>query len=106
MIGVVKLRPGQTLRSAVSEVEALVVKAPSAEAVLACGGVAMLRDGQPASDVASSPGSPRDGAELGKRDVDEAIGPVLLCSRPGAGGLTVDGRALVLEGAKPLPASD
>jgi hypothetical protein len=47
-----------------------------------------------------------DGPLLGKRYVDEDTDLELLCSRPGAGALTADGRPLAVKTAKPLPASD
>ena len=40
---------------------------------------------------------------LGKRYADEASGIELLCTKPGPGPLAVDGRPLVVKGAKPLP---
>jgi hypothetical protein len=47
-----------------------------------------------------------DGPLLGKRYADDELGLELLCTRPGEGGLTVDGGTVPLKGAKPLPASD
>ncbi len=43
---------------------------------------------------------------MGKRYVDEAGTIELLCVKPGKGTLALDGAALVLKEAKPLPASD
>jgi hypothetical protein len=37
---------------------------------------------------------------------DDEVGIELLCSRPGAGALTLNGEVLPMKGAKPLPASD
>jgi hypothetical protein len=47
-----------------------------------------------------------DGPLLGKRYADDDLGLELLCTRAGTGALTVDGRPLLLKGAKPLPSSD
>ena len=46
------------------------------------------------------------GTVVGKRYVDDESGIELLGSKAGAGSLAVDGRALRLKEAKPLPASD
>jgi hypothetical protein len=43
---------------------------------------------------------------LGKRYADESSGLEVLCTKPGPGPLTVDGRPLEVKGPKPLPASD
>jgi hypothetical protein len=101
-----KLRPGQKLHSAVSDVQVVVVRAPAAEVDLACGGAPMLGDGEAAADAPALDESLGDGPLLGKRYADEDLGLELLCSRPGVGALTVDGRVLPVKGAKPLPSSD
>lgn len=105
MIAPVEMRPGQTIRSAVSDVQVVVVKAPSTEVDVACGGVPM-RGGEDAAPAATPDGPLAEGPALGKRYVDDETGLELLCSRPGDGALTVEGRVLVVKGAKPLPASD
>ena len=101
-----KLRPGQKLHSAVSEAQLVVVKAPSDEVQIGCGGVPLLDDGQEAEAGATLDESLGEGPLLGKRYADDEVGLEVLCTRPGAGGLTVDGRPLLLKGAKPLPSSD
>ena len=101
-----KLRPGQKLHSAVSEAQLVVVKAPSDEVEIGCGGVPLLDDGQEAEAGATLDESLGEGPLLGKRYADDEVGLEVLCTRPGAGGLTVDGRPLLLKGAKPLPSSD
>ena len=101
-----KLRPGQKLQSAVGEAQVVVVRAPSTEVELACGGAPLLEDGQePAGDAALDEAL-GDGPLLGKRYADEELGLELLCTRPGKGALSVDGRPLLVKGAKPLPSSD
>ena len=96
-----KLRAGQKLHSAVSEAQVVVVKAPDADVEVACGGVPMVEE-----PPAAPAGAEGDGPQLGKRYADEELGLELLCSKAGAGSLTVDGRELPLKGAKPLPSSD
>lgn len=99
-----ELRPGSKLFSAVSEVQVVVVRAPSTAVEIGCGGHPMVEaeqepTAQPAEDLAEGPA-------IGKRYADEELGLELLCARAGEGTLTVDDRPLSLKGAKPLPASD
>ncbi len=101
-----KLRPGQKLHSAVCDAQVVVVRAPATEVELGCGGAPLLEDGAPAPEGATLDDTLGDAALLGKRYADEELGLELLCTRAGAGALTVDGRVLPLKGAKPLPSSD
>ena len=101
-----KLRPGQKLHSAVCDAQVVVVKAPPDEVEVGCGGAPMLEDGQEATGGAEVDPALGDGPLLGKRYADEELGLELLCSRAGKGALTVDGRPLLVKGAKPLPSSD
>jgi hypothetical protein len=101
-----KLRPGQKLHSAVCDAQVVVVKAPAGEVELGCGGAPLLDDGQEADGAAALDASLGEGPLLGKRYADEELGLELLCTRAGTGALTVDGRALLIKGAKPLPSSD
>ena len=97
----VKLRAGQKLTSAVSDVQLVVVRAPEAEVDLACGGAALLAEGDSPDAGATLDPSLGEGPLLGKRYADDDLGLELLCSRPGDGALTVDGHLLPLKGAKP-----
>ena len=101
-----KLRPGQKLHSAVCDAQVVVVKAPAGEVELGCGGAPLLDDGQEADGAAALDASLGEAPLLGKRYADEELGVELLCTRAGTGALTVDGRALLIKGAKPLPSSD
>jgi hypothetical protein len=99
------VKPGDRLRSRVCGTEVIVVKAPSVDAEIACGGEPMARD--EATTVAKANGAAAGpGTLLGKRYADEELGLELLCTKPGRGQLSVDGRALALRVARPLPASD
>lgn len=100
------LRPGQKLHSAVCDAQVVVVKAPAEAVEVGCGGAPMLGDGQAVDGGAALDPSLGDGPLLGKRYADEELGLELLCTRAGTGALTVDGRPLLLKGAKPLPSSD
>jgi hypothetical protein len=46
------------------------------------------------------------GTLLGKRYADEASGLEVLCTKAGAGTLTLDGVPLEVKSPKPLPSSD
>ena len=100
------LRPGLKLHSAVCDAQVVVVKAPADAVEVGCGGAPMLEDGQAGDAAASLDASLGDGPQLGKRYADDDLGLELLCTRAGSGALTVDGRPLLLKGAKPLPSSD
>lgn len=101
-----QLKPGLKLRSAVCDAEVVVVRAPAAEVELGCGGAPLVPDGEDVPAGAELDGSLGDGPLMGKRYADEELGVELLCTRPGTGALTVDGRPLLVKGAKPLPSSD
>jgi len=101
-----KLRPGLKLHSAVCDAQVVVVKAPSDDVEVGCGGAPLLQDGQEPDGAAALDPSVGDGPLLGKRYADDDLGLELLCTRAGTGALTVDGRPLLLKGPKPLPSSD
>lgn len=100
-----QLRPGMKLFSTVCDAQVVVVKAPSEEVEIACGGAAMV-EADPGGPSGAPDASLGEGPALGKRYADEDRGLELLCSRGGTGALTVDGEPLQLKGAKPLPSSD
>jgi len=101
-----ELKAGSRLKSSVCETEVIIVKAPSADVEITCGGAPM---GDPTTTenigtVADDAGG--DGTAMGKRYVNEDDSLELLCTKPGAGSLAQDGSPLHLKDAKPLPASD
>jgi hypothetical protein len=99
-----ELTPGMKLRSGVCEAQFIVVRAASGDVDLRCGGAPLLAgddEGGAGLDPAHA-----DGSLLGKRYADEALGLELLCTRAGAGSLTLAGTPLGLKTAKPLPSSD
>jgi hypothetical protein len=89
----------------VDETEVVVVRAPGAAVEISCGGQPMSATGPTTPQAAVDPAW-AGGTLLGKRYGDDDLGVEVLCTRPGAGSLSVDGRALVTATAKPLPASD
>jgi hypothetical protein len=97
------MKPGTKLKSAVCATEILVIKGVP-DAVVCCGGAPMLGEapaalGTPHADFAG-------GSQIGKRYRNEAGTIELLCIKPGAGSVSVDGVALRLKDARPLPSSD
>lgn len=99
-----ELKAGDRLRSAVCATEVVVVKAPSGAVDLRCGGTVMVAATEEAPGGAVV--APFDGGTLlGKRYTDGADLEVL-CSKPGAGALSVGSDLLEVKGAKPLPSSD
>ena len=75
------MKPGTKLKSAACDTEVMVIRC--GEGAIECGGAAM-GEAKP-----------------------EAVGTFeLLCVKPGKGSLSVDGVALQVKDAKPLPASD
>jgi hypothetical protein len=101
----VKFRAGQQLVSAVDSTAVIVIKAPAQECTLTCGGVAMAAAGDQVPAAQPDP-SLMDGTQIGKRYVDEGGTIQVLCTKAGGGTLALDGRPLVIQAAKPLPASD
>jgi hypothetical protein len=103
----IQLRPGLRLRSAACRSEVVVVRG-SGEVDLRCGGVPMVPVDAGASGAAP-PAPVADGGEgtlLGKRYAHQPSGVEVLCTKPGAGRLTVGPEPLELKAAKPLPSSD
>lgn len=96
------MKPGSKLKSQVSDVEIMVIRGGSGQ--VECGGMAMAED-KPAALAAINPEFAQP-TLMGKRYVDAAGTLELLCVKGGAGALSVDGAALQLKDAKPLPASD
>lgn len=99
-------KPGSRWRSVVCDTEVIVVRAPATEVSLRCGGSEMI----PQSEPRPAGGSPRadlaEGTLLGKRYADEELAIEVLCTKAGAGTLSVGDVVLARKDAKPLPASD
>jgi len=96
-------KPGLKLRGAACSTEIVVVRPAADDVDIACCGASMIEpDGSDAPAAEPTP----DGILLGKRYADESTGLEVLCTKPGPGPITVDGRELEVKGPKPLPASD
>lgn len=99
------VKPGDHLRSRVCTTEVIVVKAPSIDTEIACGGEPMTKN-EPVAAAAAGTVAGGPGTLLGKRYADEEVGLELLCVKGGSGQISVDGRLLTPREARPLPASD
>ncbi|HEX7875290.1 MAG TPA: hypothetical protein VF489_01765 [Sphingobium sp.] len=95
------MKAGTKLKSAVCDTEVMVIKLGSG--AIECGGAPMVeeRGEKGAVNPAFS-----EGTKMGKRYTDAAGTFELLCVKPGAGSLSIDGAACQLKDAKPLPSSD
>jgi hypothetical protein len=101
-----ELKNGARLRSQVDSTEVIVVRAVDGDVDLSCGGHPMLElSATPAQGLTSAEGL-KGGTQLGKRYTGKAGAVELLVTKPGTGTLTLEGEALDLKAAKPLPASD
>lgn len=96
------MKPGTKLKSTVCDTEVMVIR--GSEGSLECGGAPMAAD-KPADQGSVDPAF-AEGTNMGKRYVDAAGTVELLCVKPGKGSLSLDGVALQLKDAKPLPSSD
>jgi hypothetical protein len=101
------VKPGARLRSVVDTTEVIVVRAPSEPLDLRCGGRPLVELGDESGGDGSGPVAPFDtGTLLGKRYVHADSGLELLCTKAGAGALSVGDELLPVKEAKPLPSSD
>jgi hypothetical protein len=100
------LKPGSRWRSAVCDSEVIVVRAPAAPVLLCIGGAPALAAGGDRSAPGAADPALTGGTLLGKRYADEESGLELLCTRSGAGTITVAGRPATIMSPRKLPASD
>lgn len=98
------LKAGGRFKSATSDAQVMVIKAPAGEFELSCGGAPMVVVGAPETGVQA----PADAGEtlIGKRYVNHDESLELLCTKGGKGTLELDGVALAIKQAKQLPSSD
>jgi hypothetical protein len=102
----VDLKPGTRWASQVCDSEVVVVRAASRPVSLECGGHPMVPVGEDRAGGLALDPSFADGALIGKRFADPDSGAELLVTKAGAGSLAIDGVAIPLKDAKPLPSSD
>lgn len=101
-----EIRAGSRLKSTVCDTEVIAVKAPGADLDVHCGGAPMVDAGTAVDEKGTPSDDAAEGTQMGKRYVNDDESLELLCTKPGAGSLALDGAALVLKESKPLPASD
>jgi hypothetical protein len=107
----VTVKPGTRLRSVVCDTEVIVVKAAAGDISLHCGGQPMElieRNGSASERTVPFVIDPAlaAGTQLGKRYVAADSELEVLCTRAGAGTLTLGGSPLTVRNSKPLPSSD
>jgi hypothetical protein len=100
-----KLKAGSRLRSAVCSTEVVVVKG-SDDVDLRCGGAPMVVVGDEVPGGGEVQPGFDGGTQIGKRYTDAGATLELLCSKAGAGSLSIGDTLLGLKEAKPLPSSD
>lgn len=101
-----ELKPGSRWKSAVCDTEVVVVRPPKSEATLECGGYAVIAHAEARPEGKAVAEGFADGSQAGKRYADEETGMEVLCTKSGAGTLTIGGRPIGAKEAKKLPASD
>jgi hypothetical protein len=102
----VDLKPGTRWASQVCDTEVVVVRAASRPVSLECGGHPMAPVGEDRSGGLTLDQAFADGSLIGKRFADPDSGVELLVTKAGTGSLAVDGTAIPIKDAKPLPSSD
>jgi hypothetical protein len=102
----VDLKPGSRWGSQACETEVVVVRSANQTVSLECGGHPMVPVGDDRSTGVDLDPSFAEGSPVGKRFASPDLGVELLVTKAGDGTLAIDGVALPLKDAKPLPSSD
>jgi hypothetical protein len=101
------LKAGTRAKCAVCDTEVMVVRSVPGEMLATCGGVELIE-----MNAAKAPGAAHvaaaagQAALVGKRYENPGATVELLCTKGGKGELAIDGAALAVKQAKPLPSSD
>ncbi|HET8880993.1 MAG TPA: hypothetical protein VFM56_02355 [Solimonas sp.] len=96
------MKAGSKLKSVACDTEVMVIRA--SDVVVECGGAPMV-DVRPDARATIDPAF-AEGTKIGKRYVNADDTIELLCTKGGAGSLSIGGVALHPKDAKPLPSSD
>ena len=88
------------------DTEVVVVRPPKTEAGLECGGYPVIPHAEARPEGKTIAADFAEGSQAGKRYADEETGMEVLCTKTGAGTLTIGGRPIGAKEAKKLPASD
>jgi len=97
------MKPGVRLKSVVCDTEVMVIRG-GGDGSVECGGLPMA-EVRPA-ELGAVDAVFAKGTQMGKRYVDATGTLELLCVKPGRGSLALNGVALQIKEAKPLPSSD
>ena len=100
-----QLKSGLRLQSVTCDTQVIVVRG-SGEVDLRCGGQPLVAGRRRRRPSGRWPRRIRRGTLMGKRYGDEESGLEILCTKPGAGSLSVGDAPLPEKGAKALPSSD
>jgi len=101
-----ELKPGSRWKSAVCDTEVVVVRPPKSPVSLECGGHPMVAHAAAKPEGLAVSADHAGGTAMGKRFADEDSGMEVLCSKGGAGSLSINGQPILAKDAKKLPASD
>lgn len=101
-----ELKPGSRWKSAVCDAELVVVRPPKTPVSLECGGHPVIPHGAERTGGLALSDDHAAGSAAGKRYADPETGMEVLCSKAGAGSLSIDGRPIGATEAKKLPSSD
>jgi hypothetical protein len=99
------IKVGARLKSNVCDTEVMIIACADTSVTINCGGEAMI-DATANKTHGALDAAHAAGTLLGKRYINSAGKIELLCVKAGKGSLAVNGEALVLKDAKPLPSSD
>lgn len=100
------LKAGMRLKSATCSSQIMMVVVPARDVNLTCGGKPVVELSAPDGAGGQVDPAHKQGTQMGKRYTNAAGDIEILCTKPGEGGLAVDGEVLQVKGAKPLPSSD
>jgi hypothetical protein len=100
------LKAGARLKSAVCDTQIMVLRVPAGDLHITCGGQPMLGMNDTPPDGSTLDQAQAGPTLTGKRYVDDAESMEFLCTKGGAGALSVNGTPLAVKQAKALPSSD
>ena len=100
------LKPGSRWKSAVCDTEVVVVRPPKTPITLECGGYEVIPHAEARPEGKEIAADFAEGSTMGKRYADDETGLEALCTKSGAGTLTIGGRPIGAKEAKKLPSSD
>ena len=92
------------LASSTCDTNVIIVRG-SGDLDLRCGGEPMVEMGKVGERLPIAEGF-GEGTLMGKRFANDDLGLEVLCTKPGAGSLSIADALLPVKGAKPLPSSD